>query len=86
MSVICRKVGNSITATIPNSIIKQTGIKPGDKLDIFVDGSSIVMVPEKKRLRGEIFLEEYYGKPVGNIQELNTENVDWGEPEGAEEW
>ena len=34
MPIICRKVGNSITATIPNEIIKKLGLKPGDKLGL----------------------------------------------------
>lgn len=86
MTVICRKVGNSVTATIPNEIIKKLGIKPGDEMDISEDKGSIVLVPVKKRLRGELFLEEYYGKSIDQIGEIETEVVDWGKPQGDEVW
>lgn len=88
MSVVCRKVGNSTTVTIPNEIIKQIGIKPGDEMDISTDGTSIIFVPIRKKLKGEIFLEEYYGKPIeeiGVISENNPE-IDWGKPVGEEIW
>ena len=86
MSVICRKVGNSITTTIPQEIVKSLGIQPGDKLNITEDGNSIVIIPAKKRLKGEVFLEEYYQKPLAEIEPLETEIVDWGNPQGEEIW
>ena len=86
MSVICRKVGNSIAATIPNEIIKKLGIRPGDSMNVSVMNNTIIFTPVKKKLKGEIFLEEFYGKPISEIGELDTEIVDWGEPQGDEEW
>ena len=86
MSVTCRKVGNSITATIPNEIVKKLGIKSGDVLNVTATDDSIIFVPEKKRLRGELFLEEFYGKPISDINNIETEVIDWGEPQGDEEW
>ncbi len=86
MSVTCRKVGNSITATIPNEIIKELGIKPGDSMDVSTVNNTIVFIPAKKKLKGEIFLEEFYGKPISEIGGFETEVVDWGEPQGDEEW
>ena len=86
MSVTCRKVGNSITATIPIEIIKKLGIKPGDSMDVSTVDNTIVFIPIKKKLKGELFLEEYYGKPISEIEAFGTEEVDWGEPQGDEEW
>lgn len=88
MSVVCRKVGNSTTVTIPNEIIKQIGIQPGDEMDISTDGTSITFVPIRKKLKGEIFLEEYYGKPIEEIGVIsdNSPEVDWGKPVGEEIW
>ncbi len=85
MSVICRKVGNSITTTIPKDIVEALGILPGDLLDIKQKDNSIVIIPNKKRLKGEAFLENYYEKPISEIH-LETEEIDWGEPEGEEVW
>lgn len=86
MSVLCRKVGNSIAATIPNDIVKLVGIRPGDSMEISSDGRSITLTPKQKRLRGEIFLEKYFGKPLSEIGQIETETVDWGAPAGEEEW
>ncbi len=88
MSVVCRKVGNSTTVTIPNEIIKQIGIKPGDEMDISTDGASITFIPVKKKLKGEVFLEEYYGKPINEIGIISDNNpeVNLGEPVGEEIW
>lgn len=88
MSVVCRKVGNSTTVTIPNEIIKQIGVRPGDEMDITTDGKTITFIPIRKKLRGEIFLEEYYGKPIEEIGAIdnNEPEVDWGDPIGEEIW
>lgn len=86
MPVICRKVGNSVTATIPNEIIKKLGIKPGDKMNISEENGIIILVPLKRKLRGEAFIESYYGKAIEEIEGIETEKVDWGEPKGGEVW
>jgi len=50
--------------------------------------------PRKKKLWGEKYLEEFYGKDIseiyrdvkaGKIQVIGEE-VDWGKPEGEEIW
>ena len=86
MSIICRKVGNSITATIPNEIIKKMGIKPGDEIDVSEDGKVIILTPVKKRLRGEIFVENFYNKPIEQVGKIETDPIDWGKPVGEEIW
>lgn len=86
MAVICRKVGNSITATIPGEIVKLLGIIPGDKFEVSTDNKSVTFTPVKKKLRGELFLEQYYEKPLTDIGDFGTELLDWGSPEGDEEW
>ncbi len=86
MSVICRKVGNGLTATIPNNIVKTVGIRPGDEVEISIDKNRIVLTPKKKRLRGEFILENFYNKPLDQIGKIDTEIVDWGEPVGEEVW
>ncbi len=84
MTAICRKVGNSIIVTIPNEITKKLGIRPGDKMHISENKGAIVLVPVKKKLRGEVFLEAYYNKSIDQIGEIETETVDWGAPQGDE--
>ena len=40
----------------------------------------------KKKLKGEIFLEAFYGKPIEEIGIIceNNPEVDWGNPIGEE--
>ena len=51
--------------------------------------------PRKKKLWGEKYLEEYYGKDIseiwkdvkaGKIRLVDNEEVDWGKPVGEEIW
>ena len=86
MSITCRKVGNSIVTTIPTEIVNKLGLKPGDELDVREESGIIMFSPVQKKLKGELFLEEFYGKPAEEIRNLETETVDWGEPQGEEIW
>ncbi len=57
-------------------------------LDKSTDNKSNIFVPTRKKLKGEIFLEEYYGKPledIGTISDNNPE-INWGKPVGEEIW
>ncbi|MCR5453158.1 MAG: hypothetical protein K6F00_11080 [Lachnospiraceae bacterium] len=42
----------------------------------------------KKKLKGDIFLEEYYGKPIEEIGVICEDNpvINWGKPSGEEIW
>jgi len=86
MAVIVRKVGNSMTTTIPYEIIHKLGIRPGDEVLVSEENGTILLKPIKKKLRGETFLEEYFHKPIEEIGQLDTEIVDWGQPQGEEVW
>jgi len=86
MLVSCRKVGNSFVATIPNEIINLLNIMAGDELEVSANGKSVIMTPIKKKLKGELFLEQFYQKSIDEIGQIETELADWGEPVGDEIW
>ena len=39
-----------------------------------------------KELKGEAYLEEYFGKPIEDIKGWEGENIPTGDPVGEEEW
>ncbi len=86
MEITLREAGNSLVVTIPREIITSIGIKKGDVLDVKSDNKSILITPVKKKLKGEIFLEKYYGKKYADIGSWDYEDVETGAPIGEEEW
>ncbi len=86
MNVTLREVGNSYVTTIPKDIVTLLNISKGDRLEIKVKNENIIMTPLKKRLRGELFLESIYNRPINEIKEWEYECTDTGSPVGDEEW
>ena len=86
MKITLREVGNSLVATIPKDIVKNAYIKKGDILEVSCSNKNIVLTPKKKKLKGEIFLEQYYGKSFDEIAPWDYEDVATGEPVGEEAW
>lgn len=86
MDVSVREAGNSLVVTIPKNIISELRIKKGDLLSISSTSNEIKLIPKKKKLRGELFLEEFYGKPFDEINPWDYEDVSTGIPQGEEAW
>ena len=86
MDVAIRKVGNSAVVTIPQDIINQLNVKIGDSVEMSVENKIAYLKPKRKRLRGELFLEDFYGKSYDKIGMIDTEDIDTGEPVGEEAW
>ncbi len=88
METTIRKVGNSMVITLPHQLCAAKNLESGDRISIEEKGDMIVLSPIKKKLKGEAFLEEYYGKPIEEIyiSGWDTEVVDFGPPVGVEEW
>lgn len=85
-----RTVGNSTVITIPNANLITANKKSGDEFEVhnFGEGGFLITpIKEKKKLKGEIFLEEYYGKPIEEIGMVGSDHeLNWGEPVGEEIW
>jgi antitoxin MazE len=74
------KWGNSMAVRIPKSVAEAAKLRPGDHLEMAVDGSGTVRIRKKKK------------KPKLNdlIRGITAANLhtetDWGGPEGKELW
>lgn len=86
MTVSAREVGNSLVVTIPKESIRQLNIKKGDLFDVTVKENNLCFIPEKTKLKGESFLEDYFNKPFDEIKGWDYEDVGTGEPMGDEVW
>ena len=53
-----RKAGNSIGINIPAEILRETGLKVGDKIYIGVENNSIVIRSEKMKEDNEDFKDQ----------------------------
>jgi antitoxin MazE len=72
-----RKIGKGTGVAIPKSMLRKLGLSEGDKIEIAVDGSAIVLVPEGRHPR-EGWAEA--AKAIG----LSGEGCVWDNPD--EDW
>lgn len=71
--------GNSLAVRIPKAFAEQAGLDENMKIDISLEGRSIIVRPRRKRLKLKDLLK---GITPENIPELE----DWGPPVGNEIW
>ena len=86
MTVRAREVGNSLVVTIPKESINELNIKEGDLFDVMVNRDNLCFVPKKKKLKGEVFLENYYNKSFDEIEAWGYEDISTGVAIGDEAW
>ena len=74
------KWGNSMAVRIPKNVAEAAKLRPGDNLELSVEGPGTVKIRKKK---GTSKLRDL-------IREITTANLhtetDWGAPEGKELW
>lgn len=80
------KWGNSQGVRIPKYLSDMIDIHVNDKVEISVHEDSICIkkVQKYKNLRER--LESFYNKPLNTIFVDDCEELEWGDPEGAEFW
>lgn len=82
MQTKIQKWGNSQGLRLNKELLQSAGFKIGDEVEIKLEGGTLVIMPARK-IRGKYRLEDL----VARIPEdLQPEEVDWGEPSGGEEW
>ncbi len=54
------KIGSSVALTIPQEAVEHLRLKPGDKVEVYSDGTSLKIVPmgKKKKLTAGMMFEE----------------------------
>jgi len=72
--------GNSMAVRIPKTVAEGAKLRPGDNLELSVEGSGTVMIRKKKEA----------SKLRDLIREITAANLhtetDWGAPVGKELW
>lgn len=71
--------GNSLGIRLPQTIIQQMGLKQGDLIAISTEGNKIILSPAKPRYTLDELLKDA-------TPDRQHDEVDWGEPVGAESW
>ena len=74
------KWGNSLAVRLPKSVIEESDLRPGDRLNVSVGRKgAITLSPKQSRIPLDALLKEM--KPAKGHRE-----TDWGERRGREEW
>ena len=86
-----RNVGNSTVVTIPNSVLESSSTNVGDVVEVKNFGKECFLISPrkaKKKLRGELIMEQFYGKPIEEIGIVNEAEEVWKDkkPVGEEVW
>ena len=72
--------GNSLAIRIPQSLVREAGLTPGDRLSLDVTPEGDILVRSQRR---KYTLEEL----VAGITSKNRHSeTDWGAPRGKEAW
>lgn len=77
-----QKWGNSQGIRLPNRVLQEVSLKPGDDVDIRVQDGVIVIAPSQ-RTRDKYRLEDLVEQIPENYREGE---IDWGPPSGREVW
>ena len=89
MYATIQKWGNSQGLRIPKALLDAVGIRENDRVVLIQeeDGIQIKKSSTLQHRTLEERLTAFYGKSVEEIGRIGGEpEVDWGKPEGAEEW
>ncbi len=80
MRIQISKWGNSTDVRLPKAVVEELGLKPGQEMDLSVEGGEARLRPIRKQYRIEDLVAEM--KRLGPQNEPPLE--DWGPPVGAE--
>ena len=77
-----QKWGNSQGIRIPKNLLAEASISEGDEVEISVKGNKIIIFHPKRNIK-KYSLEEMFSEYK---VEDKSEEIDWGELTGKEEW
>lgn len=88
MYATIQKWGNSNGLRIPKALLEALGIRENDRVELTQTDDTItirkaVTAPHRTL---EERLTAFYGKPVEEIERIQSEEIDWGNAEGGEVW
>ncbi len=88
MYATIQRWGNSNGLRIPKALLEALGIRENDRVELIQTADTItikkaVTAPHRTR---EERLTTFYGKPIEEIDRIQSEEIDWGKAEGSEVW
>lgn len=88
MYATIQKWGNSQGLRIPKALLQALGIRENDRVELIQTGDALtirkaVTAPHRTL---EERLSAFYGKPIEEIDRIESEELDWGKAEGGEAW
>jgi antitoxin MazE len=86
MYATIQKWGNSNALRIPKVLLDALSLRENDRVELVQSGSEITIRKATAHQTLEQRLTAFYGKPVDEIAPLQSEELDWGRPEGGELW
>jgi antitoxin MazE len=83
-----QKWGNSRGIRIPKSLLDAMDIHENDRVELIQSNDTITIkkASSSKHKTLEERLQLFYGKPSDEIDRIDTDDIDWGKPEGNEIW
>jgi len=88
MYATIQRGGNSNGLRIPKALLEALGIRENDRVELTqtADTITIKKVVTAPHRTLEERLTAFYGKPIEEIDRIQSEEVDWGKAEGCEVW
>lgn len=88
MYATIQKWGNSQGLRIPKALLDATGLRENDRVELVQveNGIHIQKIVQPQHRTLEERLTSFYGKPIAEIETIESEEMDWGKAEGQEVW
>ena len=88
MYATIQRWGNSQGLRIPKALLDTIGLRENDRVELLQEEDSIRIqkLPHARHRTREERLTTFYGKPVEQIEQVESKEVDWGSAKGPEVW
>lgn len=88
MFATIQKWGNSQGIRIPKIMLENLGMRENDRVEMVQENGIITIrkAPGNRHKTIEERLVAFYGKPLEEIEPIDNEEYQWGEPVGEEVW
>lgn len=88
MYATIQKWGNSQGLRIPKALLDAIGLRENDRVELVQveNGIRIQKIVQPQHRTLEERLTAFYGKPIEEIEPIESEEMDWGKAKGQEVW
>ena len=78
-----KKWGNSHGIRLPIQLLRELHLNAGDPVEIITENETVIIKPVRKNPRGRLDLKKLM---AAFPKDYEPQELDWGEPQGKEEW